>query len=97
MRDISQRDERRQWEAWGISVRRLRDIPRGVRAWLWARLEDLTGFAGRLGALSWRAGSTGLRTKAVWGEGRSGIGFLASHHSAGGLGCFDGECGRPLL
>ena len=48
-RDISQRDERRQWEAWGISVRRLRDIPRGVRAWLWARLEGFVGLYWKVG------------------------------------------------
>jgi len=35
-RDISQCAEEHQWEAWGISVRRLRDIPRGARARLWA-------------------------------------------------------------
>ena len=55
------------------------------------------GFAGRLGALSWRAGSAGLRTKAALDEGRGGTGFAAGYHWEGGLGCFDGECGRPLL
>lgn len=69
----------------------------GLRFWQ-LLLEGLARFAGSLDVLSWRAGSAGLRTKASWGdEGQSGIGFLASHHWAGGLGCFDGECGRLLL
>lgn len=56
----------------------------GLRVWL-LLLEGFVGFAGRLGALSWRAGerlgwkvgSAGLSTGAAFGEGGSGFGWRA--------------------
>ena len=57
----------------------------GLRPW-GALLEGWERLAGELRRLSWRAGSAGLRTKAALDEGRSGTGFLAGHHWAGGPG-----------